>query len=211
MKKIISFILIFIMIFSFTACGGMGNGFAEKEEEIIAAMNACKMEEAYALCDEALSLKLTDEEAEKVMDYKKSILTLCYSGTFIIKPGSFISVDPTEVGKNSYFQVSLLKDYDELFCRYTFEKFSEKELAAREYKQYLDDLFIAIDVSTKEKYTIYKYTDTHGNGISLQVFNENYSSHDFCVILDADLFDTDKIDMSNKRADLFDASIIVVD
>jgi hypothetical protein len=98
-----------------------------------------------------------------------------------------------------------------LFCRYTFAKFSEKELAAQEYKKYFDDNFTSIDINVEDKYTTYKYSDENGNGLSLQVFNDEYSSNDFCVILDKDLFDSAKIDMSNRSADLFDPSIIIVD
>ncbi len=210
MKKIVSFVLIFVFIFAFAACGAKDNGFTAKETEILAAMNSCKMEEAYTICEEALLLELSDEEIQKVTDYKKSILSFCYSGTFIVKPENIISVSPTEVGKSSYFEVSLLDKYDELFCRYTFAKFSEKELAAQEYKQYFDTNFTFIDINAKDKYTSYKYSDKNGNSLTLQVFNDNYSSNDFCVILDKDLFDSAKIDTSNKRADLFDSSIIIV-
>ena len=211
MKKIISFALILVLIFTFAACGAKDNGFVAKEAEIVAAINSCKMEDAYALCKEALLLELSDEEIQKVADYKRAILSSCYSGTFIVKAENIISVTPEEVGKNSYFQVSLLDKYDELFCRYTFAKFSEKELAAQEYKKYFDDNFTFIDINVKDKYTTYKYSDKNGNSLSLQVFDDSYSSNDFCVILDKDLFDLDKIDTSNKRADLFDASIVIVD
>ena len=210
MKKIISFVLIFTFVFAFAACGTKDNGFTAKEAEILAAIQSCKMEDAYTLCEDALLLELSDEEIQKVKDYKKTILSLCYSGTFIVKPESIISVTPTEVGKNSYFEVSLLNKYDELFCRYTFAKFSEKELAAQEYKKYFDANFTFIDINSKDKYTAYKYSDKNGNSLTLQVFNDNYSSNDFCVLIDNDLFDTNKIDTSNKRADLFDPSIIIV-
>ena len=211
MKKIILVVLIFTLTFVFAACGAKDNGFAAKEAEINAAINSCKMDDAYALCKEALLLELSDEEIQKVADYKIAILSSCYSGTFIVKAENIISVTPEEVGKNSYFEVSLLEKYDELFCRYTFAKFSEKELAAQEYKKYFDDNFTSIDINVEDKYTTYKYSDENGNGLSLQVFNDEYSSNDFCVILDKDLFDSAKIDMSNRSADLFDSSIIIAD
>ena len=105
----------------------------------------------------------------------------------------------------------MLKEYDEVFCRYTFAKDSEKDLVAQQYQEYLDTKYQFVDVNVDAKYTTYQYADENGNGLKLQIFDENYSSNDIVIILDADLFDLNRIDVSNNSAELFDPSILVLE
>lgn len=175
--------------------------------EIKQAIDALEMETAYNLCVECLMLDITEEQRNKIYSYEQIILDNCYSGTFIVKIDSITEITPSDIGKNSYFEVGILKEYDEVFCRYTYNKHSEKEMVAKQYKEYLDSKYTFLGTTAKNKYIVYEYADEQGNGLGLQVFDENYGSADITILLDADFFDVNIIDMSNDRADLFDPSI----
>lgn len=210
MKRFILFLLICCLSFSMFACG-KDNGFSTLEEQIIAAIDACDAKTAYKLCGDALALDLTEEETTLVANYKTTIRSLCYAGTLIVQPENIIAASPSTVGEHSYFSVSMLQKYDEVFCRYTFEKQSEKELAAQQYKEYFDAYFTYLDLKVDDDYVVYNYSDETGNSIKLQVFNPSYTRNDFVVTLDSDLFDMTAIDTNKRSADLFDTSIVLTE
>lgn len=210
MKKFVSVLLLLSFVFALCACGDSGtSAYDEKVLEIQAAIDAYEVEKAYNLCDEAMSLELDAEQQENIESLKNMVSLLCYPTTKVVQVDKLVSVTPTEIGENSYFEVGLLGEYDELFCRYTFGSTSERDLAAQEYKDYLDANFIYDSIREEDAYTSYQYVDSEGKTLGLQVFNTNYDSPDLVIFIDNDMFDADRIDKSSRKADLWDHSIIL--
>lgn len=219
MKKILSMVILLVLIVSLTACGRDNAISEEKEtvnlevygEQIEDSMRKADFREAYNLCDEALKLELTENQHDTIEEYRRNILSICYPGTFVAMPESVIEVVPKSVGDDSYFTIGILKEYSEVFCRYTFNKMSEKKLAVQQYKDYLDTYYTYLDLRVDDDYTTYNYSDKTGNSIKIQVFDDDFSSADFCVFLDSNLYDLNRINTDNKRASLLDTSILIID
>lgn len=210
MKRTILLILSLITLICFTACGNKSaEQFEELSGKINTAITSCDMETAYQLCKSASSFGFSEEQMKEIKRYEMAIQELCYPGTFVVKPENIIEPKPIEIGKNSYFTVGMLKKYDEVFCRYTFNKNSEKDLAAQQYKKYLNSLFTYLDLDVGKNYTVYRFADKNGNSIRLQVFDNDYRTPDFCVTLDSDIFDLSKIDTSELYSSLNDSSILL--
>lgn len=210
-KRVLSILFAAVILCLCTACNNTAALYEEKIAEIEEAFASADVEYAYELCNEALSLDLNEEQIAVITECQNEISSVCYPTTWLVQPEYISDISPEQVGKNSFFTVSMLLEdkYDSVFCRYTYDKESEKDLAGQRYKDYLDAKYIYLDTKYDSEYVYYTYANDDGNGIGLQIFNNNYDSNDICIMIDCDFFDLSRIDTSNRRASLTDHSIII--
>ena len=179
--------------------------------EIEGKISSADLEEAYNLCKEALGSELDAKQREKIENQKAVILEVAFPGTFVARPEYVIDIEPKKA-EGIFFSVRSLTDeneYDEVACVYRFEKETERDLAFERYTQkYLDQKYNFLDVkfgSTLD-YTAYVYADDAGNSLTIQTSDDDA---DLILLLDKDLYDTDRIDMRLRSASLFDKAILI--
>lgn len=200
-----------MLIISLAGCSNKVDALYEEyatqiEDEILHA----NLETAYTLCLEALSLDLNDEQRKDINSLRLTILEIAFPGTWVVQPEYIISVEPKRAGGfGSYFTVGMLNKYDNVFCQYGFDKESERDLAAEQYNDYLDEKYNYLDLKVTDGYICYYYADEKGNSLKLQILTEEHDGYVFVIHLDSDLYEKERMDLSNSRASLLDTSILL--
>lgn len=220
MKKILLIVLTILIAFGVCACDDGSkateeafNNAIEQAETLVA--NA-KMEEAYTVLGDVKSLDLTEEQLEKVKSYRNTILQMCFPGTFIVKPEIVTEVDVKNVSGNWKIRDLIANEHGGVWFTYEFEKISEKNLAAQQFRNALEQQYEFLDIKAAASDAMhYEYVDGKGNSLTVTVYDDDADTSSvrkwFNVVIDHDLYNLDLIDTSDQSKSLLDTSIIVIE
>lgn len=221
MKRVLLIILTILIVFGLCACDDGSKAIEEafnsaiEQAETLAA-NA-KMEEAYTILGDVKSLDLTEEQLEKVKSYRNTILQMCFPGTFIVKPEIVTEVDVKNVSGNWKIRDLIANEHGGVWFTYEFEKISEKNLAAQQFRNALEQQYEFMDINAAKGGGAmhYEYVDAKGSALTVTVYDDDADTKSvrtwFNVVIDHDLYNLDLIDTSDQSKSLLDTSIIIME